>query len=573
MKTNIKAVFVVMLLVISSTLFAGCNISDVFGGVEEHTVTFNLMYTESANVDVSVEDGSFVQDLQSTREGYTLLGWYSDSTYNFLFNFATPITGDLNLYAKWQINTYTITLNKGYENLTQTINYTYGDGVTLPTLERSAYTFEGWYLESTFDTLATNSNIINQNINLYAKWAFINYNVVVISENETYGTVSSTYNSETNYVTISATANEGYEFDGWYAGGILWANSAQGYFIASYNMTLVAKFKATPVGDWIYSYSIVDGVNNIDPVSESGGDTILRLFNTGLMDYIELDSNNDITGAYTFETNYSYNDNTITSVGLGGTLYYELNDGTLTLYDRAYQPNETISYAIVLNKYNYSESNYPNNKIILYNNYWDDNGNSIIYTEGYQTINLPSLTREGYVLDGWYYDNNTFEQEFNEDSLLNSELNSDITLYAKWSIDPLFESFGTISLNGSISSYTVNSAVNEVIMPGDSFNYSVSIENNTTSDVYIRIKVLVTDGSTSFDCSLTGLENYTLQDGYYIKDQPLTNDTSIDDLQLQITIPSTIMDLYSYDLTTFTLVVESVQVANNGTNALDATWN
>ena len=51
--------------------------------------------------------------------------------------------------------------------------------------------------------------------------------------------------------------------------------------------------------------------------------------------------------------------------------------------------------------------------------------------ESIQALTPP--TKEGYVFDGWYLDNNTFEQEFTFD-VMPAE---NITLYAKWIQDPL----------------------------------------------------------------------------------------------------------------------------------------
>lgn len=36
------------------------------------------------------------------RESYTFIGWYSDAELTTEYNFATPVTTDLTLYAKWE---------------------------------------------------------------------------------------------------------------------------------------------------------------------------------------------------------------------------------------------------------------------------------------------------------------------------------------------------------------------------------------------------------------------------------------------------------------------------------------
>ncbi len=54
-------------------------------------------------------------------------------------------------------------------------------------------------------------------------------------------------------------------------------------------------------------------------------------------------------------------------------------------------------------------------------------------TEGNNTIELPSNpTKENYTFDGWYWDENIWQQPFTANSLLNVPLSSDINVYAKF---------------------------------------------------------------------------------------------------------------------------------------------
>ncbi len=70
-----------------------------------YTVTFNTN-GGSAIESVTVEEGSTVTQpddpTNTSSEGIIFSGWYSDAALTTPFDFSTPITSDITLYAKWQ---------------------------------------------------------------------------------------------------------------------------------------------------------------------------------------------------------------------------------------------------------------------------------------------------------------------------------------------------------------------------------------------------------------------------------------------------------------------------------------
>lgn len=86
-----------------------------------------------------------------TREGYTFEGWYEDNSFS-----GSPVTeigktdtGKKEFYAKWTLNTYTVTFdNQGGSKVdSQTVSH--GGTVTEPTAPTyEGYTFGGWYTEA-----------------------------------------------------------------------------------------------------------------------------------------------------------------------------------------------------------------------------------------------------------------------------------------------------------------------------------------------------------------------------------------------------------------------------------------
>ncbi len=63
----------------------------------------------------------------------------------------------------------------------------------------------------------------------------------------------------------------------------------------------------------------------------------------------------------------------------------------------------------------------------------DDEIYATINTNGEEVIKMPTdPTKEGYIFDGWYWDNNDWQNPFTANSLLDAPLSSDMSVYAKW---------------------------------------------------------------------------------------------------------------------------------------------
>jgi uncharacterized repeat protein (TIGR02543 family) len=71
-------------------------------------VTFDLGEA-TATVDpqylLAGSDETAVQPADPEWEGYTFEGWYTDNTYATAYDFATPVTSDVSIYAKWDTET------------------------------------------------------------------------------------------------------------------------------------------------------------------------------------------------------------------------------------------------------------------------------------------------------------------------------------------------------------------------------------------------------------------------------------------------------------------------------------
>lgn len=132
-----------------------------------------------------------------SKTGYTFAGWYENPEFNGnpVTDIPTDSTGELTFYAKWTVNTYTVTFdaNGGTINSGEVTSYTYGVGATLPTdVTRSGYAFAGWYEQSDFSgskvTEITDTDMGDKTY--YAKWLSTDAGVISVSVNGVTGNIS-----------------------------------------------------------------------------------------------------------------------------------------------------------------------------------------------------------------------------------------------------------------------------------------------------------------------------------------------------------------------------------------------
>ena len=92
---------------------------------KEYTVTVQPNNGTTVDSFVVTENGTITAPANPTKEGYTFDGWYLDANFSTKVDFSTfKVTEDVALYAKWVINTYTVTFNSngGSEVANATVN-------------------------------------------------------------------------------------------------------------------------------------------------------------------------------------------------------------------------------------------------------------------------------------------------------------------------------------------------------------------------------------------------------------------------------------------------------------------
>ena len=67
-------------------------------------VSFNTGEGSKVDFQTTAANGSVTKPADPTREGYTFAGWYTDEACTEAYDFATAVTSDMTLYAKWTKN-------------------------------------------------------------------------------------------------------------------------------------------------------------------------------------------------------------------------------------------------------------------------------------------------------------------------------------------------------------------------------------------------------------------------------------------------------------------------------------
>lgn len=176
--------------------------------INKYTVTFDSYGGSKVDPQV-VEYGLYAQEPEEpTLKGFTFAYWYLDDE-NEAYDFEnTPVTADITLTAKWNINKYTVAFNTdGGTPVPPAQEVEYGLTATEPAApEKTGYTFDGWYLgDEKYDFSAA----VEQNITLTAKWEKKTYKVVA----KLYVNGKPAYYQNTDFYTYEVSGSYGEDID------------------------------------------------------------------------------------------------------------------------------------------------------------------------------------------------------------------------------------------------------------------------------------------------------------------------------------------------------------------------
>lgn len=230
----------------------------------------------------TVKSGDSANLVVPSRVGYTFSGWFSDNTFMYEYTQNSTISMDIVLYAKWQVNSYTISFEENGGSEVSEISLSFGSEITLPNSPlKSGSTFLGWYTDSEFTQLFSESSMGSENLIVYAKWQLNNYTIhfeenggsLVEDISQAYDTIISI---------PSVPIKEGFTFLGWYT---------DISYTQQYNNLRIRPFNETVYASWQINYYTISFEENGGSIVQD----IIQSFNS-----VILFPGNPIKDGYTF---------------------------------------------------------------------------------------------------------------------------------------------------------------------------------------------------------------------------------------------------------------------------------
>ncbi len=182
----------------------------------DYDITYNVDGgTHNNPLSYTIEDNITLSDAEKT--GYSFVGWYSDSNYNTkVETISAGRTGDIALYAKFEIENYTIsyTNTKDVVNSNPTSYNVNSDTIILTNLSKDGYTFDGWY--NGVDKITEISKGSTGNLTLEARWTAVDYEIIYHNVNEATNSNPENYNVDEQPLVLVDLEKTGYNFLGWF---------------------------------------------------------------------------------------------------------------------------------------------------------------------------------------------------------------------------------------------------------------------------------------------------------------------------------------------------------------------
>lgn len=248
-----------------------------------YTVRFYENESSTASYVSSVYENEKANELtidkMDPHPGYTFEGWFERGA-STSFNFNQTITKDVNLYAKWVKNSYTVNyvLNCSDECSNSNAGEFTVDGMTLsdPVWDEK-HSFLGWYTDPEFKDKKTSIPAgLTENITLYAEWKLITYEITYRAGTYGIGLVPSEKKIHNEEYTLRGAS---YTRTGYIQGG--WSTKDDGSDFLAFNSKYVENADLILYPYWTLQTFTVTydrgdyGVGDIAPATRAYGANLL----------------------------------------------------------------------------------------------------------------------------------------------------------------------------------------------------------------------------------------------------------------------------------------------------------
>ena len=399
-------------------------------------ITFNAnggTFAEGAETVLTTDTNGTLTDKtfpDVTREGYSLRGWQTGANKGATVTNESVFTSDTTVYAVWLKDgetptggEHTITLDfqtPGVEDAKQ--NTTNGKLANLPTPTRDGASFLGWFMESEGGMKVTTDTIFIADDTIYAQWKLKQPGDAGFEATITFDPNGGTLTGAASMTTgtngklaqlLTDPTRDGYTFDGWYTnrlGGIISGAKVTTDTVFYESQTVYAKWiKNTDAKTYTITFNPNGGTYTGPETKETG-------------------TNGKLTGLPT--PNPTYPDPSFTFRGWAFSTYEKQNFVTTdTVFD-----SDLMVYAIYLN----ADGKRPDEVGGEYTITFDPMGGALeegaantAVTKNGKIEKLPAATREGYLFDAWYTENNNGTLS-GERVTTDTIFMADDTVYARW---------------------------------------------------------------------------------------------------------------------------------------------
>ncbi|CAM3718696.1 InlB B-repeat-containing protein [Erysipelothrix urinaevulpis] len=441
--------------------------------VNEYTVRFETNGGSVVQAQ-TVEYNTTIEIPETSRVGYTLVGWYTDDQFTSAWDFNhDKVIDNQTLYAKWELNQYTLEFdaNNNTEIHSMTINH--GELVDKPSNpHKEGHTFVAWYHGETEWDFSTP---VTDHMQLRAKWELNQYTVRFESNG---GTDVEDKKADYGQKILEPIEpfKQGFGFGGWYQEASLTTPWYFDIHTVKDNITLYAKWNEA-----LYTVEFEsNGGSYVDEITDiHDGDVISQPDNPTKKghDFIGWYKDKELTQAWTFETDKVHQDLILYAGWEDLQLIVNFNSMGGTKVDRLtkLEPGSLIEEPLdpiktgygfagwfkgpwLSKQWDFTQDRIEKNMTLyahwneaMYTVEFESNGGTliddIVNVHAGDTIQKPeNPSKEGYIFDQWYID-----EELRTPWDFNNTIMGDTILYAGWikdirRFDVYFESNGGNSI-------------------------------------------------------------------------------------------------------------------------------